>query len=915
MVRWAGVEPATKGLKGPCSTTELPAHSFSVQEYSVIVRENQPRVCVFGREVEKLGNSEVFEISPTYFYDSLPLLFFHNLIAFFLAVYLIYMEERIWHATEIDEVVRILAGNREGLTSDEVRERLEKYGNNQLPEPKHVSPWKIFSRQFISPLAAFLGIAGVISFLLGDIVDVIGVFAVLFINVFLGFFQEYRADRRMRVLRAMVEVLVTVRRNGIVVQVPAEDLVPGDVMFLRAGMRIGADARLLAVNDMATHEAALTGESREIEKGIGSIPSNARIFERSNMVFMGTSVARGTARAMVVETGARTLFAGIAREAQETQGVESGLRKELQGTAKMISLGVLALSTILFFLGLVRGESPLYMLHVSIALAVAAVPEGLLIATTVALAVALQRMAKACVLVRELSVPERLSAVDVVCVDKTGTLTTGNMEVELCDTARPELMRMALSGLTAQSRTHASLALSLTEQALANFVMKEGVEDVAVVESVPFSSLKKYSEVTLQTEQGLSVFRLGAPEVLFSSLGEESSVTFSLHDRAKALATRGLRVLMLVERSEHSSQSRFLAFFGIADPLRKDAQEMVSRLCAQGVRLIMLTGDHQETAQVIATRLGIEGRCIRGDELQGLSDAQLARLLRGVSVIARMVPQDKLRIVRALQVDGRVVAMTGDGVNDSPALAAADVGIALQSGSDVAREVADVVLVDDRLATISYALQEGRGTFLGLQRIVSYLIMLSLSVMVVFACALFSGSYLPLSSVQVLWLNVVVDGIPAFGLATFISYDLSEVARPRAKHIGIFSQQLRMFLGLGISIFIIPLCILFFTTNTLNNSVRSGMFFVAFVLDAVFALWLFAHVRRFKVVLFLCVISSVAFTASLLPFFVFSSEMILPSYTMFFGLCVLSFAKCGVLWLVWRVILGRIPQRPEALVS
>lgn len=825
------------------------------------------------------------------------------------------MEERVWHAMEIDEALRVLAGNRYGLAGEEVKKRREKYGKNALPEPKRISPWRIFSRQFISPLAAFLGVAGLVSLLLGDVVDVIGVFAVLFINACLGFFQEYRADRRMRALRAMVGVLVTVQRDGAMIQVAAEDLVPGDVMFLRAGMRIGADARLIAVNDAATYEAALTGESREIEKKIDRISLESPIFERSNMVFMGTSLARGTARAVVVATGSQTIFASIARDAQDTEGVQSGFQKELQNTAKIISLGVLLLASFLFALGLFRGEEPLQMLHVSIALAVAAVPEGLLIATTVALAIALQRMAKARVLVRELGVPERLSAVNIVCVDKTGTLTTGNMEVQVCDTAHPDRMRMALSALTAQGRAHSSLALSLTEGALARFVVKEGVQEVVINESTPFSSGKKYSEVVLQTEKGAHTFRLGAPEVILASLDGDDSVMASLRDRSRALAQRGLRVLILVEREPNSSRSMFLAFFGIADPLRPDAQDMVLRLQAQGVRLIMLTGDHQDTAQVIAKSLGMQGKCIHGGELKDFSDAQLARTLREVSVIARMVPEEKLRIVRALQADGFVVAMTGDGVNDGPALVAADVGIALQSGTDVAREVADVVLMDDRLATISYALQEGRGTFLGLQRIISYLIMLSLSVMVVFACALLSGSHLPLSSVQVLWLNVVVDGIPAFGLATFISYDLSEVARPRAKHVGIFSPQLRTFLGWGISILIIPLCILFFTTSTLSSPIRAGMFFIAFVLDAVFALWLFAHVRRFKTALFLFVISLAAFAASLLPFFVFSSEMTIPFLEMFIGLCALSLVKCLFLWGVWRVILGRTPHSTQALVS
>lgn len=818
------------------------------------------------------------------------------------------MDERRWHALGAEEVVHLVQGARTGLSAGEVQKRQRAYGKNVLPEPDRVSPMQIFLRQFFSPLVALLAVAAGVSFFLGDVLDVVSIALVLFINAFLGFFQEYRADQRMRVLRAMVGVRATVERAGELIEIPAEELVVGDVLYLRAGMRVGADARILEANDLATHEAALTGESTEVEKQVGVLSLDVQVFARANMVFLGTSIARGMGKAVVVAIGAQTVFAGIAHEAQQTTGRESGFAKELKNTGRALSIAVLLLAGALFLLGIYRGEEAWHMLYVSIALAVAAIPEGMLIATTVALAAALQRMARERVLVRALSVPERLSAVQMLCVDKTGTLTEGKMEVRVVDTSRSDRTLFALSAFTEQSRKHPSLALSLTEHALGHYVRQQGVQDVVVVSRVPFSSRTKYSEVVISLSEGDVVFRLGAPEVLLPALQESNGVR-SLRERAEAMTRRGLRVLMLVE------QGHFLAFLGIADPLRTDAREMVVRLQEQGVRLLMLTGDHIETAQAIASDVGIVGEAVQGSALQALSDAELARRLRGIGVIARMVPQDKLRIVRALQADGVVVGMTGDGVNDSPALAAADVGIALQSGTDVAREVADMVLMDDRLSTISHALEEGRGTFLALQRIAAYLLMLSLGEMAVFAFALLFGSPLPLSPVQVLWLNIIADGIPALGLAAFLSYDPQEVLAPRSKLHGIFSPSLKRFLGIAVAILVLPFCALLFFTASFAQEQVAGIFFIAFVFDALVTLWLFAHLRTFQTGLFFFGISLFALGASLLPFFFFPQDMTAPSLGIVFFLFVISLGKSVLLWMVWRVILVRRPTFSPALVS
>lgn len=824
------------------------------------------------------------------------------------------MEEQVWHTQELIDVFRILKTETRGLAHREVLDRLERYGKNILPDRQHVSLWYLFFRQFTSPLVALLAFAGGASFLLGDILDGVSIFGVLVLNACFGFFQEYRADSGMRALRALVEIMVTVERSGEIMQIPAAELVPGDIMLLRAGMRIGADARLCSVNDFSLREAALTGESTEVVKHLKPLAYETPLFARANMVFAGTSVASGTARAVVVATGAQTVFAKIAANAQEIQAPQSVFHGELARVARVLSVGVFCFASILFFIGITHGEEPFSMLRVSIALAVAAIPEGLLVATTVALAVALQRMAKKHILIRRLDIPERLSTIDCLCLDKTGTLTTGNMEVDICDTAHQGRVRIALSALTEQARLHTSLALSLTEHALARYVMKEGLEVYTLQTYTPFSSQKKYSEVTVLTGQGSEAFRLGAPEVLFTLLHEQDYGYVALRDRAQALAQRGFRVLMLIERKQGSQYFTFLAFLGIIDPLRSDAQEMVTRMRAQGVRLIILTGDQEETARRIAQELGITGTCMHGDVLRASTDAELIRTLRGVGVVARMVPEDKMRIVQALNADGYTVAMTGDGVNDSPALAAADVGIALQSGSDVAREVADVVLMDDRLAVISRAFAEGRGTFLALQRIIAYLIMLSLSEMVVFSCALLFGEPLPLSAVHILWLNLIADSIPAFGLASFVSYRSSEVASPRNTHEGIFSPRLKRFLLLSIAVLTIPLGGMFFFTHNFSEAARAGLFFEAFVLDALFALWVFAQVQSTRNGVFLIGISLVTFGVSYIPFVLFSSELHFPRPEVFALLCSISLGKCLFLWYIWQRILGRPEPQKKILV-
>jgi Ca2+-transporting ATPase len=757
----------------------------------------------------------------------------------------------------VDEVVAALDTDAErGLTQAEARARLARYGRNELTSEKPIAAWRKFLGQFNDVLVILLLIATAISAGLWLYeresawpYEAMAIFAVVLLNAVMGYVQQSRAEQAVAALRRMSATDAHVIRDGARQTVPAVELVPGDVILVAEGDTIPADARLIDSTALQTAEAALTGESVPVEKGTGPIGEEAGLGDRLNMVFSGTAATYGHGRVVVVATGMQTAMgriAGMLRTAPET----TPLQKELARVGRVLAIIVVVIAVVMIativLVENVRGFAAMFdVLLLGVALAVAAVPEGLPAVVTAVLSLGVQRMAARNAIVRHLAAVETLGSATIIASDKTGTLTRNEMTVKAVVTAsgrvsfegtgyeprgavrsdgdgvidgalRVELVR-ALSA--ADRANNAVLQMDggrwtvqgdPTEGALIVAARKAGLEDEALdarferVAEVPFSSERKLMS-TIHTDnerrERLLALSKGAPDVLLARCSTEQvgegTRPLTAERRAEIarmndeLAGQALRTLAVAyrsvprdgiafeeldERVEHDLV--FLGLIGMIDPPREEAKAAVARTKGAGIRPIMITGDHPKTAAVIAAELGIaaEGRAVTGPELEQMSDAALDRTVRDVSVYARVNPEHKLRIVEALQRQGATVAMTGDGVNDAPALKRADIGVAMgMAGTDVAKEAADMVLADDNFASIVAAVEVGRAIFANIRKFLRYLLSSNLGeVMTMFLGVLLadviglkadgSGVVLPLLATQILWINLVSDGAPALAL-------------------------------------------------------------------------------------------------------------------------------------------------------
>ncbi|MGC8967397.1 MAG: cation-translocating P-type ATPase [Thermus sp.] len=656
-----------------------------------------------------------------------------------------------------------------GLTSEEAKKRLQAHGPNALPErPPEPFPRKFF-RQFQSPLIYILLFALLVDLLLwiyegarGLPLESLAILAILLLNAFLGAFQEKRSEEALRRLKALAEPFAWVLRDGEFRRLPSREIVLGDVVHLEAGDRVPADGRLLEASGVLVDESVLTGESVPVEKRVG------------DEVFAGTLLVRGRALVEVARTGMRSAMGRIAGLLAEMEEEKTPLERRLHAFGHRVARWVLLLALALLLLGfLVEGFSAKVVLF-AVALAVAAVPEGLPAVLTLALALGVERMARRKAVVRRLAAVEALGSVTVIATDKTGTLTENRMEVQELLSQDPHRALLALVLCNdADPATGAGdpLELGLLRYA-SRFLDVEGVRrEHPRLSERPFDSAWKFMRVTTP----LGSFLKGAPEALIPRLALSEEEKARLLEEAEAHAAKGFRVLALAfGEGEREEGLRFLGFVLLLDPPRPEVPEAVARVLEAGVRVVMVTGDHPATALAIARRVGIPAEVVAtGEEIQELSDEELLE----VDVFARVRPEDKLRIVEALQKAGEVVAMTGDGVNDAPALKRADVGVAMGvRGSDVAREVADLVLLDDNFATIVAAIEEGRSIYENIQKFLRFLFSTNLSEILVVALGLVFAALLdlrdaaghlllPLTAVQILWINLVTDGLPALALA------------------------------------------------------------------------------------------------------------------------------------------------------
>lgn len=690
----------------------------------------------------------------------------------------------------------------EGLTREEVGRRLGQYGPNVLPEKRQFLAAAIFLHQFTSPLIFVLLAAVAITLVLGDMVDAAVIGGAVVMNTILGFIQEYKAETSLAALKSILTPQAKVIRDGKTVTITAMELVPGDVVILTAGDRVPGDGRVVEAVSLFINEAMITGESVPVEKYNPTNPTNNQIRpmnesmtqwgnnKNESIVFMGTVVATGRGKMEVTATGADTAIGRMATTLTQTKKEDTPLQKEIGRLARNLAIVVLVLCSLLFFLGLYYGKEITLMLTTAVAIAVSAIPEGLVVSLTVILALGMQRVMKRKALVRRMVAAETLGSVSTICVDKTGTITQGVMQVVREDVTDPGV---AVKAAIFANNLEDPLEIALWDWARGqdHIDPQKMVDESKRLGEIPFDSRKKYMSVT--TPEGVWV--KGAPEVVLGMSTLTKSQRNEWLRKVTAWGGEGLRVLGLGYRMENNPTNptnkqirpmndemeqqdnetmnvkklTFLGLIGIADPVREGVGEAVVRVRNAGVTVVMVTGDYRATAEAVLGTIGLpitnpEREIMEGSELAAISESELAVRVREIRLFCRVSPDQKHKIVSALQTAGEVVAMTGDGVNDALAIKKADIGIVVEGASDVARETADIVLLDSNFRTIVGAIEEGRAIFDNIRKVTLYLLSDAFVEMGIIAGAIVLGWPLPLTALQILWINLVDDGLPSIAL-------------------------------------------------------------------------------------------------------------------------------------------------------
>jgi Ca2+-transporting ATPase len=803
-----------------------------------------------------------------------------------------------WPAlTAAEAAARLEVDPAVGMTDAEAGARLADVGPNRLADPPRRSPWLLFLDQFRNLLIVVLIGAAVLAGLVGDFKDTAVIAVVLVLNAILGFVQEHRAERSLAALRQMLVATTKVRRGGAVAEVPAEGLVPGDVVLVEAGDRIPADGRLAIAASLEIDESALTGESTPVTKSSERVEAGTALAERSSMAHMNTVVTRGRGELVVTATGMATEMGAVAGLLQAAHSSPTPLQEQLEVLGKRLAAVGAAAVAVFFVLGLARGESVADTMLAAVALAVAAIPEGLPAVVTVTLAVGVHQMAKRNAIVKRLASVETLGSTTVICSDKTGTLTLNQMTARAVVTAGSRYRitgegyaaegaivaeddsRGAPRGVTAVAR----LALACndsrvidgaamgdpTEAALVTLAAKAGVDrDVLErglprVAEVPFDSARKYMATFHRDGDGRHIVAVkGGADVLLARCATvvTAAGTIPLDGRQRAdldreidrLGAEGLRVLAVAERrlpphllEGPSTEAELVALaddltlvglIGLLDPPRPEARAAIELCRRAGIAVKMITGDHATTATAIAGQLGLSGATRTGDELDQLTDAELAVVVEDTAVFARVAPEHKVRLVQALQANGHVVAMTGDGVNDAPALKTADIGVAMGiTGTEVSKEAAAMVLTDDNFATIVRAVESGRSIYDNIVKFVRFQLSTNIGAILSLIGAQLSGLPVPFTALQVLWVNIIMDGPPAMALGVDPPAAGTMDRAPRARGAAILTgRRLARLAGTGAVMAAGTLGVLAFGIETGTEDHALAMAFTTFVLFQVF---------------------------------------------------------------------------------
>jgi P-type Ca2+ transporter type 2C len=724
-----------------------------------------------------------------------------------------------WHNQTLGKLFKDLKSSSEtGLSSTQVTKNRARFGENSLHHEKQITPWVILFRQFTSIVIWVLIGAALLAITLGEVVDGVAIITIVMLNGLIGFYQEYKAERSAAALAHLTAPRAKVIRDGQLQLILATEIVPGDILVLEGGDLVAADARLFQSYILKINEAPLTGESQPVEKQVKDCDEATPLAERTNMVFMGTSAVNGTGRALVIATGMDTELGKITKLLDTTEEQQTPLQQQLNRVGNHLLLGCLGIVSIVAILGLIRNVPALEVLMSAVSLAVAAIPEGLPAVVGIALALGMLKLARRKALVKQLSAVETLGCTEVICTDKTGTLTIGLMTARKIVTPSYDFAvegeKEEKSNLEQGALFHCAILCNdaelvpddstsfvgdPTEGALLLAAVKAGIDisskkaKTPRVSEIPFDSDRKRMSVICEGQEGFQILTKGAPEVILERCDkiytDQGIKPFDAKERTRLQQTiqgmtdQALRVLAFAERRVSSSLSLdnlqpdqieqeliFLGFIGLQDPPRPESKDAIARCRQAGIKTVMITGDHPDTARAIARELGILEQgddVVTGTELEQISDEDLRNRVKKIAVYARVTAEHKLKIVRAWKSHQVVVAMTGDGVNDAPALKEASIGIAMGiTGTEVSKEVADIIITDDNFASIVTAVEEGRGIYDNISKSLGYLLAGNSGELLFMLLIVSIGWPIPLQPIHLLWINLVTDGLPALALAT-----------------------------------------------------------------------------------------------------------------------------------------------------
>ena len=723
-----------------------------------------------------------------------------------------------WYSQEADQVFLKLGTNTTGLSATEVQQRLVQYGPNELTAKKKKPAWVLFLNQFKDFMILILVVAAIVSGIAGDSADTIIILVIVLLNAIVGFVQEYRAEKAMEALQKMAAPQCNVLRNGHVEVIEAAALVPGDIVLLEAGNTVPADLRLLEVQGLKVMEASLTGESVSIDKVTAALEDvELPLGDRVNMAYKSTQVTNGRGKGVVVNTGMNTEIGRIAKMLQEEEAV-TPLQKRMADFGKKLSYLILLICVALFIVGLLRGEEPLDMLLVSISLAVAAIPEALPALITLALSRGAARLVKQNVLIRKLSAVETLGSVTYICTDKTGTLTQNKMTVvetkPLATTIQPDnqlsLLELAMALNHTVIQEGDQFIGDPTETAMVSYVQEkhsknkydDWQQSFPRVEELPFDSDRKCMTTIHRYGEKFLVITKGAIESIQQRLQSGQNITETALD-ADRLAAEGMRVLAFGYRiiqtvpedfrfADIETELSFAGLVGMIDPPREEIYDAIRECKTAGIHPVMITGDHKETATAIARQIGLvtgNELVVTGNDMSKMTPEELGNNVEKISVYARVSPEQKLNIVKALQQRNHFVAMTGDGVNDAPSLKKANIGIAMGiTGTDVSKEASHMILLDDNFATIVKAVREGRRIYDNIRRFVKYIMTCNSAEILTIFLAPLLGLPIPLLPIHILWINLVTDGLPGLALSAEKAEKNIMQRKPRSTTESLFAE-------------------------------------------------------------------------------------------------------------------------------